>query len=159
MLRWNPLDQCNHRINSVTHINKNHIIPSPYSNTLPLTKATTMLSIRAGIRRFASSISSHSPSRRGFSTIPVCIRTIREDGDKQYLDMDVDLSTSLLDSHKGKVPIRCRSEAVTETQDGCGGKGICGQCQIALPKDVYSRIPKPSQAELDTLATSLDPPP
>ncbi|KAK8826382.1 hypothetical protein WA538_001520 [Blastocystis sp. DL] len=108
-----------------------------------------MLSIRAGIRRFASSISSHSPSRRGFSTIPVCIRTIREDGDKQYLDMDVDLSTSLLDSLKGKVPIRY----------GCGGKGICGQCQIALPKDVYSRIPKPSQAELDTLATSLDPPP
>lgn len=42
--------------------------------------------------------------------------------------------------------------------DGCGGKGICGQCQIALPKDLYDRLPKPDQAELDTLATSLDPP-
>ena len=134
-------------------------ITSLYSNTLPLTKAITMLSICAGIRQFASFISSHSPSRRGFSTIPVCIRTIREDGDKQYLDLDVDLSASFLDSLKGKVPIRCRGGRVAETRDGCGGKGICGQCQIALPKDVYNRIPKPSQAELDTLATSLDPPP
>ena len=91
--------------------------------------------------------------------MPVCIRTIREDGEKQYLDLDVDLSVSLLDSLKGKVPIQCRSGTATKTADGCGGKGICGQCQIALPKDVYNRIPKPTQAELDTLATSLDPPP
>ena len=118
-----------------------------------------MLSIRHGVHRLSSSLTSHSLPRRGLSTVSVCIRTIREDGEKQYLDMDVDLSVSLLDSLKGKVPIQCRRDGMTESTDGCGGKGICGQCQIALPKDVYNRIPKPTQGELDTLATSLDPPP
>ncbi|KNB46010.1 hypothetical protein JH06_0436 [Blastocystis sp. subtype 4] len=82
------------------------------------------------------------------SQIPIIVKTIREDGEEKYIDVDVDPSKPLLFS----------LISTTSIQHGCGGKGICGQCQIALPKDIYDRLPKPDQAELDTLATSLDPP-
>ncbi|KAK8816237.1 hypothetical protein WA556_001182, partial [Blastocystis sp. ATCC 50177/Nand II] len=89
--------------------------------------------------------------RRSFGTVaPISItaKTIREDGDVQYIDVDADPSKTLLDTLKEK----------TKIQYHCGGKGVCGQCVIGLPKDVYMRLPRPSDDEMTAIQVNLEPP-
>ena len=39
--------------------------------------------------------------------------------------------------------------------DHCGGKGVCGQCLVSVPQDVYNRLDPPSKNEQIAISTNL----
>ena len=90
--------------------------------------------------------------------VSITAKTIREDGDVQYIDMDADPTKTLLETLKEKTKIQCRDDWDDSRKDHCGGKGVCGQCVIGLPKDVYARLPSPSDDEMMAIQVNLDPP-
>lgn len=90
--------------------------------------------------------------------VSITAKTIREDGDVQYIDVDADPSKTLLDTLKEKTKIQCGGDWDDSRADHCGGKGVCGQCVIGLPKDVYMRLPRPSDDEMTAIQVNLEPP-
>ena len=92
--------------------------------------------------------------------VPIVAKTIREDGETQFIDVDCDPSKTLLIPLIPKTPIQRTIfiSSVCLVIDSCGGKGICGQCLINLPEDIYKRMDNPSEEEKLTIMTNLDPP-
>ena len=77
--------------------------------------------------------------------IPISIKSIREDGDIQFIDIDAEVGKPLLSA----------LTSTTKIQSHCGGKGICGQCVVSIPQDVYNRLSPPNADEQTAIATNL----
>ena len=87
--------------------------------------------------------------------VPISIKSIREDGDIQYIDVDAQIGKPLLASLTSTTKIQCSNYWKIKILDHCGGKGICGQCLVSVPQDVYNRLDPPSKNEQIAISTNL----
>lgn len=98
-------------------------------------------------RSFCSSASSSSSSSSNSTKKPntISVLFVDADGDKELIK-DAGIGESILDvAHDNDI----------EIEGACGGECACSTCHVILDKEIYDKLPKPSEEEEDMLDLAI----